>query len=393
MYFLRIAESGYEFEHFHAFFPLLPFMMRLVANTVASPLIPVIGHRNVLIISGLLICNAAFIASVVVMFRLSRIVLRNEVQAYRTALLYCITPASIFMSAIYTESPFALFSLLGLLSHFQGHDWQASLWFCLASSTRSNGSLFVGVFIFSVMHRLFDRRLRVTKCGELLKATLHSLITVAPLIANQMFVFIRYCTDDPTRNQFEYCSQTIPNPYGCIQSKYWNVGFLRYFELKQIPNFLLASPILTLSVCAIVSFAKRNPLFFFTLGFRRDGTQSQPQTQVREGRTTRKEGGFYNPNLDNLVLLYYLCAVTMLLVTSAHIQISTRFLASCPPIFWFCSTFVFEDAEERVKHTQQQRQRQRHNHTTDTAGRLVLGYFLSYAFVGTVLFSNFYPWT
>ena len=45
------------------------------------------------------------------------------------------------------------------------------------------------------------------------------------------------------------------------------VGFLRYFQLKQLPNFLLASPILSLAVCSIIYYAKSRPEIFFSLGF------------------------------------------------------------------------------------------------------------------------------
>lgn len=45
------------------------------------------------------------------------------------------------------------------------------------------------------------------------------------------------------------------------------VGFLQYFQLKQLPNFLLASPILSLAVSSIVYYAKSEPEKFFSLGF------------------------------------------------------------------------------------------------------------------------------
>ena len=46
------------------------------------------------------------------------------------------------------------------------------------------------------------------------------------------------------------------------------VGCLRHFQVKQLPNFLLASPILSLALCSIVHYAKSNPENFFSLGFR-----------------------------------------------------------------------------------------------------------------------------
>lgn len=46
------------------------------------------------------------------------------------------------------------------------------------------------------------------------------------------------------------------------------VGFLQYFQIKQLPNFLLASPILSLAVFSIVQYAKSEPEKFISLGFR-----------------------------------------------------------------------------------------------------------------------------
>lgn len=48
---------------------------------------------------------------------------------------------------------------------------------------------------------------------------------------------------------------------------YRGVGFLTYFQLKQLPNFLLASPILSLAFLSVVHYAKSRPQIFFSLGF------------------------------------------------------------------------------------------------------------------------------
>ena len=45
------------------------------------------------------------------------------------------------------------------------------------------------------------------------------------------------------------------------------VGFLRYFQLKQLPNFLLALPLLFLGMCSIIAYAKQNYHSLVSLGF------------------------------------------------------------------------------------------------------------------------------
>ena len=66
------------------------------------------------------------------------------------------------------------------------------------------------------------------------------IITIFPFIMFQFFGYILYCSGETKR---EWCSLFYPNLYGFVQKEYWKVGFLKYYELKQIPNFILASPV------------------------------------------------------------------------------------------------------------------------------------------------------
>ncbi|CAK0860201.1 unnamed protein product, partial [Prorocentrum cordatum] len=63
------------------------------------------GSPAALAAAGLLAANGCFVASAVALHRLTRRTL-GERLARRTALVYCATPASVFHSCVYTESPF-----------------------------------------------------------------------------------------------------------------------------------------------------------------------------------------------------------------------------------------------------------------------------------------------
>lgn len=276
VYFARVASEGYEHEQAHAFFPLLPALMRLFAFGSRS--------RCALAASGLLVSNLAHVASAVALERLGTLVLRDPAAARTAATLFALNPASVFHSAAYTESLFACLSFAGCLALAlpRARPNLAALAFALACAARSNGALNLAFLAhdfafarvgaaawFGIRARRAKPRRRTvgnetTPFTDRLAATVafaaRVSVAVAPLLAAQALGYRTYCagaSSDGSANRRAnaprpWCDRwtPFPNIYAFVQSEYWNVGFLRYYHARQLPNFALAAPALGASAAA-----------------------------------------------------------------------------------------------------------------------------------------------
>ncbi|PQQ14760.1 GPI mannosyltransferase 2 isoform X2 [Prunus yedoensis var. nudiflora] len=245
VFFVRIAQCGYEYEQTYAFFPLLPLCISLLSRTVLAPLVPVIGQRAVLGLSGYVINNIAFVFVAVYLYRLSVVILKDHEAALRASILFCFNPASIFYSSIYSETLYALFSVGGLYHLISGKDVIAVLWF---ASLDFQGPMESSMLV-------------------VVGGALRCIFIFVPFVAFQAYGYNNICLGHLPNSMSPWCKARVPLLYNYIQSHYWGVGFLRYFQVKQLPNFLLASPILSLTLCSIVHYAKLKPEIFFSLGF------------------------------------------------------------------------------------------------------------------------------
>ncbi|KAJ2236224.1 ER membrane glycoprotein subunit of the GPI transamidase complex-like protein [Coemansia sp. RSA 1722] len=377
-YFVHIADAGYIYEQEHAFFPLLPLLMRALTSTVLSPLVSAIGRQLALVVAGVLVSNTAFVLAAVTLYRLGCRSLSNEKLAYVSALMFVVAPSNMFMSAVYTESLFAwlAFSALLLVSYEQY--MLAAL--CLGASTlcRSNGITYAGFFVWNLLVRqeawaefAGDRGMRRwwAKIGTLLSRVLYSLILVAlsslGFVAFEIFGRRKLCeipagASEPERRL--YCSDSLSTVYGFVQSKYWDVGFLRYYTLQQAPNFLLAAPMIVLSVAGLWVYAAHDRTRFVSLGW----VQRTPAAAASTGYFDRR-----------LLPHMYLWAVLLFVATtSMHVQVITRFFSGLPVVFWFAGHAVAAASLDPNRRWVQW---------------AVVGYFVGYGLVGAVLFSNFFP--
>ncbi|KAL5766894.1 hypothetical protein ACOSP7_017511 [Xanthoceras sorbifolium] len=306
VYFVRIAQCRYEYEQTYAFLPLLPACISLLSHTVFAPLVAVIGYRAVLGLCGYVVSNIAFLFAAVYFYRLSVLILKDPEAAFRASILFCFNPASIFYSSIYSESLYALFSV----------GWN---------------------ILLDTMHRAYD---------------------ALPEKKWLSYGYRNICLGHSPDEMRPWCKARVPLLYNFIQSHYWKVGFLRYFQFKQLPNFLLASPIMSLALCSIIRYVKSQPKLFFSLGFQasKEGKDFAPVLSS-SGTDPKSDSGCFSDT------------------SSSKIHGFHAILVCKSSAYWFASYLMISPGMGK------------------RWGYLIWAYRAAYILLGSLLFSNFYPFT
>ncbi|XP_075706685.1 GPI alpha-1,6-mannosyltransferase 2 [Rhinoderma darwinii] len=401
-HFLFIAEHGYVYEHNMAFFPLLPL---LIGGLARGPLLPLAGllrlRSRLLISSALLNCICSTLAAVS-LYLLGCVTLQSRRSAFLAALLFCMSPVSIFLTSTYSESLYALTTFTGLWQLQKNRTLCGSAFFSLATSARSNGLVNAGFLLHSAAKAVVQRK---GNCGQLMKTVYGIFLVIVPFALFQSFCYVRSCLESYGNDQIPqelvqlamkkgyrahkdptpaWCSFSVPLAYSHIQSEYWDVGLFRYFNLQQLPNFLLALPIMILSISAILEYTSSNPELCRMLGL---------------WKVQRKHSnGFYGPQV--FVYVAHLAALTGFGFLCMHVQVLTRLLfSSSPVLFWFCSHVLHKNepwiwGPKKGKTTSNPALQLLLAWTSLRQGtQIILGYFLGYWVIGTALHVNFLPWT
>src|SRR5215216_1832637 len=134
VWYLRIADSGYgDSAPRAAFFPLYPSLVRVVGTLFG-------GSSGALLVAAYLVSLVAFLAALVLLYRLTELELGRPL-ARRTLLLLAVFPAALYFGAPYAESLFLLLAV-GAFYTARTDRWTwAGACAGLASATRSAGIL------------------------------------------------------------------------------------------------------------------------------------------------------------------------------------------------------------------------------------------------------------
>src|SRR3954470_15721698 len=136
VWYLTIADSGYgDSTARAAFFPLYPLLIRAVGTVFG-------GSHAALLIAAFLVSLAAFVAALVLLYRLTELELGRRL-ARPTLLLLAVFPAAVYFGAPYSESLFLLLAVGAFYSARTDRWAWAGACAGLASATRSAGLLLV----------------------------------------------------------------------------------------------------------------------------------------------------------------------------------------------------------------------------------------------------------
>ncbi|KAJ7129822.1 glycosyltransferase family 76 protein [Mycena crocata] len=300
LHFHHIARSGYVYEHEWAWLPGLPFLLSLFPNSLLAPTL----------VSLAIACDMTS-----TMYSLSLHHLGSPALARLAAVLSLLpsSPATLFL-APYTEPFFTYLSYKGMLYCAQSRYFAAAIAFTLAATFRSNGFLLSGFIIWDLLVQPVLQR-KPINFKYVVACVCMSALPFAPFVAHNYAAYTAFCTG--AQSPAAWCAKTLPLIYSHVQERYWNVGFLRYWTLQQLPNFLIAAP----PLLAISAFSVHNLSHYL-------------KDPAAPGRVFRSAS--IAPHAIHAL------AMTAILLFASHTQIILRFAAALPITYWAAAWLLLE---------------------------------------------------
>ncbi|GAM82170.1 hypothetical protein ANO11243_001490 [Dothideomycetidae sp. 11243] len=265
-YFVNIGSRGYLFEQEWAFSRFSTFPVSALAKVLPNSLFPSLLLRQTLAATA--VSHLAHFGSCLLIYALALRLLpdgfRNRTAiATLAAYLHILSPAGVFLSAPYAEALFSCLNFLGFyLLSFAAESPRSArdsvtyslsavgggLSFAVASTFRGNGLLSVlafGVYALPIARRVLSGIVSLNDLSALPGLVVGVVLTVFGFATPQYIAYTEYCTG-AALNSRPWCTKVPPSIYTFVQAHYWNVGFLKYWTVSNVPLFLIAAPSLVI---------------------------------------------------------------------------------------------------------------------------------------------------
>ncbi|EMD32128.1 glycosyltransferase family 76 protein [Gelatoporia subvermispora B] len=321
------AQYGYVYEHQWAFFPGPSLVMRGTSEFLHF--LGVISQRSTwetVLVGGAVIASLCDTSTT--LYHLSLHHLRSPSLAFLATLLSLLpsSPATLRLVP-YSEPYFTMLSYRGML-YCARRQWLAAVCaFALAGAFRSNGVMLAGFVLWGIVVEPSLHKQQISP-GKVIHALALTLIATFPFIYHQYRAYIAFCTD--VTSAAPWCESFPPSIYTYVQARYWGVGFLRYWTLPQLPNFLLAAPVLAVLLWSTTYYVLHalNPRL----------------RAVLSGKDFGASAADPSPFLGSSLAPHALHALifTLLLLLNSHTQIVLRLAASMPFTYWTAARLVME---------------------------------------------------
>ncbi|KAJ5138675.1 uncharacterized protein N7515_003523 [Penicillium bovifimosum] len=365
IYFLNIAQKGYLFEQEWAFgwgyTKLLSLFVSGIRLSGGND-----GPASTAMV-GVVLSHVAHYLSVLALYRLSSNIFghataHQHLICFLSAALHIISPAGAFLSAPYGESIVSFLNITGfylysssLIAERNGATrlrdvrvLTSAVLFAVATMVRSNGVLSGFLFAYDATvlgWKTLTRGPTLHTSVRLAVIVFGGCIVGSGMVIPQILAYRMYCMSEGDARP--WCKWALPSIYGWVQEHYWNVGFLRYWTVSNIPLFLLAAPMLAI-ICRSSLWALQSP----------SSSSTSPGSM-----------------LTRLAVPQGLLAV--MAFVGYHVQIINRISSGYPLWYWYLVTSAVDLSSSSLKQSR----------TLAVAVYSMVGY----ALIQGVLFGSFLP--
>jgi phosphatidylinositol glycan class V len=233
LYFVHAARFGKVYEQEWAFSISHSGLVSALTGLVPTNLLGVDDGATVLEpLVGIAVANLSHLLSVLALYQLTALVSSDRRFAFVASILHIISPAGLFLSAPYAESPFSCLSFLGTwlfaLSYKHRHSTvkrgvslvASGALFGLSSLFRSNGLASGLLFAVEAVRCLisFAQKPGLSSLLSLLFPVAGGLYIAGGFAAPQVIAWMRYCDGAALR---PWCARTVPSIYSFVQEHYW----------------------------------------------------------------------------------------------------------------------------------------------------------------------------